>query len=157
MICKVAKSTVADDSKVPALQLLLNVMERPEVQEQLVSSGGIPSFVKLLKSPDTFLMQLSATVSCCLIACFRSQQHASVSQGRICSGSVCVVGDVVCVCVILAMLQLLVSFCILSSMCCRCLSVCISLCFCFDAARPFAMADSEATKENEPEIYRFSK
>ncbi|KAK7114038.1 hypothetical protein V1264_000165 [Littorina saxatilis] len=61
VLSKVAKSTVADDCKVPALQLLLNVVQRPEVQEQLVSSGGIPALVKLLKSQDNFVVQLSAT------------------------------------------------------------------------------------------------
>ena len=61
-ISKVAKATVADDCQIPALQLLLNVLERPEVQEQLVSSGGIPAFIRLLKSSENFVVQLSATV-----------------------------------------------------------------------------------------------
>ena len=63
MICKVLKSSVADDAKVPVLQLLLNVIQRPEVQEQLVSSGGVPAAIRLLKSTENFLIQLTSTVS----------------------------------------------------------------------------------------------
>ncbi|XP_076470058.1 uncharacterized protein LOC143300343 [Babylonia areolata] len=61
VICKVAKSTLAEDSKVPVLQLLLNVIGRPEVQEQVVGTGGIPALIRLLKSSDTYIVQLSAT------------------------------------------------------------------------------------------------
>ncbi|KAL8590568.1 hypothetical protein ACOMHN_011004 [Nucella lapillus] len=62
VICKVAKSTLAEDSKIPVLQLLLNVLGKGEVQEQLVSSGGVPAFIKLLKSSDSYIIQLAATV-----------------------------------------------------------------------------------------------
>ncbi|PVD21085.1 hypothetical protein C0Q70_19251 [Pomacea canaliculata] len=62
VISKVVKSAITDDCKVPAIQCLLNMLERPEVQEQVVSSGGLPAFIKLLKSNNNFVVQLSATV-----------------------------------------------------------------------------------------------
>ncbi|KAL4234650.1 hypothetical protein ACF0H5_006291 [Mactra antiquata] len=43
-IVKVAKSTVSDDAKVPAFHVLLNIMEKSEVKEQIFSTGGIPAF-----------------------------------------------------------------------------------------------------------------
>lgn len=61
-VVKVAKNTMQDYAKIPALQTLLNVIEMPEVKEQLVSCGGVPAFVKLLKSTNTFAVQLSAQV-----------------------------------------------------------------------------------------------
>ncbi|XP_076449213.1 ankyrin and armadillo repeat-containing protein-like [Babylonia areolata] len=62
VISRVAKSGVADDSKIPALQLLLNVIGRPEVRVQLVASGGVQPMIRLLRSPDTFVVQLAAMV-----------------------------------------------------------------------------------------------
>ncbi|RUS75422.1 hypothetical protein EGW08_016801 [Elysia chlorotica] len=61
-VVKVAKNTMQDYAKIPAFQTLLNVIEMPEVKEQFVSSGGVPAFVKLLKSTNTFAVQLSAQV-----------------------------------------------------------------------------------------------
>ena len=61
-IVKVAKSTVADDAKVPAFQTLLNMIERQEVKEQIFSSGGISAFVRLLKSTNNMAVQLSAKI-----------------------------------------------------------------------------------------------
>ncbi|KAL8593019.1 hypothetical protein ACOMHN_017949 [Nucella lapillus] len=60
VVVKVAKSSVADDSKVPALQLLLNVLPRPVVSEQLMGGGGGPAIIRLLKSHDPFLLHLAA-------------------------------------------------------------------------------------------------
>lgn len=59
-IIKVAKSTLNDEAKVPALQVLLNMIEKQEVREQIFSSGGIPAFVRLLKSQNNMTIQLSA-------------------------------------------------------------------------------------------------
>ncbi|XP_045192048.2 ankyrin and armadillo repeat-containing protein-like [Mercenaria mercenaria] len=61
-IVKVAKSTLNDDSKVPAFQVLLNIMEKQEVKEQIFSTGGIPAFVRLLKSQSSLTVQLSAQI-----------------------------------------------------------------------------------------------
>lgn len=61
-IVKVAKSTLNDESKVPAFQVLLNIMEMPEVKEQVFSTGGIPAFVRLLKSESSLTVQLSAQI-----------------------------------------------------------------------------------------------
>lgn len=61
-IVKVAKSTLNDDSKVPAFQVLLNIMEKQEVKEQIFSTGGIPAFIKLLKSQSSLTVQLSAQI-----------------------------------------------------------------------------------------------
>ena len=69
VLSKLAKSGLADDCKVPGLQLLLNVVERPEVQEQLVSSGGISALVKLLKAQAPHVVQLASTVSTCSRQC----------------------------------------------------------------------------------------
>ena len=82
MISKVAKATVADDCKIPALQLLLNVLERPEVQEQLVSSGGIPAFIRLLKSSENFVVQLSATVSVLFESSWRQLRRAALRHDK---------------------------------------------------------------------------
>ncbi|XP_052818748.1 ankyrin and armadillo repeat-containing protein-like [Mya arenaria] len=61
-IVKVAKSSLNDESKVPAFQVLLNILEKQEVKEQLFSSGGIPAFVRLLKSQNNMTIQLSAQI-----------------------------------------------------------------------------------------------
>ncbi|GFN93002.1 ankyrin and armadillo repeat-containing protein [Plakobranchus ocellatus] len=61
-VVKVAKNTMQDYAKIPAFQTLLNIIEMPEVKDQLVSSGGVPAFVKLLKSTNTFAVQLSAQI-----------------------------------------------------------------------------------------------
>lgn len=61
-VIKVAKSTIADDAKVPALNVLINILEKQEVKEQVHSSGGIPAFVKLLKSTNSMTVQLSAQI-----------------------------------------------------------------------------------------------
>lgn len=61
-IVKVAKSTLNDESKVPAFQVLLNIMEKQEVKEQIFSTGGIPAFVRLLKSQNSLTVQLSAQI-----------------------------------------------------------------------------------------------
>ncbi|KAH3714686.1 ankyrin and armadillo repeat-containing protein-like [Dreissena polymorpha] len=61
-IVKVAKSTLADDSKVHAFHVLLNILQKQEVKEQLFSSGGIPAFVRLLKSSCNTAIQLSAQI-----------------------------------------------------------------------------------------------
>ena len=113
MISKVAKATVADECKVPALQLLLNVIERPEVQEQLISSGGVPAFIRLLKSTENFVVQLSATVSVLsLCLSVRLSGWLSVSLRLCLSVSVS--------------LSLSVSICLCLSMS-VCLSVCLSV------------------------------
>ena len=61
-IIKVAKSSVGDEAKVPALQTLLNIIEKPEVKEQIFSTGGIPAFIRLLKSQNNLTIQLSAQI-----------------------------------------------------------------------------------------------
>ncbi|XP_033754568.1 ankyrin and armadillo repeat-containing protein-like [Pecten maximus] len=62
-IVKVAKgSSIADEAKIPAFQTLLNVIEKHEVKEQVISSGGVPTFIKLLKSPCNHVIQLSAEI-----------------------------------------------------------------------------------------------
>ena len=61
-IVKVAKSSIGDEAKVPALQALLNMTERSEVKEQIYSSGGIAAFIKLLKSTNNLTVQLSAQI-----------------------------------------------------------------------------------------------
>lgn len=62
VIIKVAKSSIGEEAKIPAFQTLLNIIEREEVKEQVLSSGGIPTFIKLLKSTNHFLIQLSAEI-----------------------------------------------------------------------------------------------
>lgn len=61
-IIKVVKSSLGDDAKVPALHALLNIIEKSEVKEQIFSSGGIPAFIRLLKSQSTQSIQLSAQI-----------------------------------------------------------------------------------------------
>lgn len=61
-IVKVSKSTVADEAKDPALSVLLNILEKHEVKEQVFSSGGIPAFVKLLKSNQCQTVRLAAKI-----------------------------------------------------------------------------------------------
>lgn len=62
-IIKVAKgTTISDESKIPAFQALLNVIDKREVKDQVISSGGIPIFIKLLKSPCNHVIQLSAEI-----------------------------------------------------------------------------------------------
>jgi len=61
-VVKVSKGTVADEAKDPALCVLLNILEKHEVKEQVFSSGGIPAFIKLLKSNSKTTVQLSARI-----------------------------------------------------------------------------------------------
>ncbi|XP_071174964.1 ankyrin and armadillo repeat-containing protein-like [Mytilus edulis] len=61
-IVKVAKSSISDEAKIPAFRTLLNIIERNEVKEQIASSGGIPVFIKLLKSNNHFVVQLAAEI-----------------------------------------------------------------------------------------------
>lgn len=61
-IVKVAKSSISDDAKIPAFKTLLNIIERSEVKEQVLSSGGIPTFIRLLKSPNHHVIQLAAEI-----------------------------------------------------------------------------------------------
>ncbi|KAL3858741.1 hypothetical protein ACJMK2_008995 [Sinanodonta woodiana] len=62
VIVKVAKGNIADDAKVPAFHTLLNIIERSEVKEQILSSGGIQAFIRLLKSPVSDTVQLAAQI-----------------------------------------------------------------------------------------------
>lgn len=61
-VVKVSKSSIADEAKDPALSVLLNILEKQEVKEQVFSSGGIPAFVKLLKSNNHTTVRLSARI-----------------------------------------------------------------------------------------------
>jgi len=62
VIIRVAKSSLEDDAKVPAFKTLVNMLQMQEVREQIVSSGGIPAFIKLLKSNNNTAIQLSAQI-----------------------------------------------------------------------------------------------
>ena len=61
-IIKVVKSSSGEDAKAPAIHSLLNIIEKSEVKEQVFSSGGIPAFVRLLKSQNNLIIQLSAQI-----------------------------------------------------------------------------------------------
>ncbi|KAK6982765.1 ankyrin and armadillo repeat-containing protein [Biomphalaria glabrata] len=61
-IVKVAKNTIQDEFKIPAIQTLLNIIEKQEVQDQFVSSGGMPVFIYLLKSQILEVVELSCQV-----------------------------------------------------------------------------------------------
>ncbi|KAL5021576.1 hypothetical protein ScPMuIL_000731 [Solemya velum] len=62
IMIKVAKGTIADESKIPAFRTLLNIMEKSEVQEQITGGGGLYAFVRLLKSTSNTVIQLSAEI-----------------------------------------------------------------------------------------------
>ncbi|XP_041376737.1 ankyrin and armadillo repeat-containing protein-like [Gigantopelta aegis] len=62
VIVKVAKNSVNEESKFPAFQTLINILDVDDVQELLVSSGGIPAFIKLLKSQNSYAVQLAAEI-----------------------------------------------------------------------------------------------
>lgn len=62
VIIKVAKGTIADESKIPAFHTLLNIIERSEVQEQITGGGGLYAFIRLLKSTSNTVIQLSAQI-----------------------------------------------------------------------------------------------
>ncbi|CAL1540714.1 unnamed protein product [Lymnaea stagnalis] len=61
-VVKLVKNTIEDDAKIPAVKALLNVLEKQEVQDQLVSSGGIPAFIHLLRSASPQAVQISSEV-----------------------------------------------------------------------------------------------
>ena len=62
VLVKVAKSTLSDEAKIPAFETLLNVIGKYEVKEQFVSAGGVPTFIKLLKSNYNHAIQLAGEI-----------------------------------------------------------------------------------------------
>lgn len=62
IIVKVLSSEVFDEAKVEALHTTLNIIARDEVKRLLVSHEVIPPLIKLLQSPNSVIIQLSANV-----------------------------------------------------------------------------------------------
>ena len=62
VIVKVAKGSINEEAKFPAFQTLINILDVEDVQELLVGSGGIPAFIKLLKSQNSYTVQLAAEI-----------------------------------------------------------------------------------------------
>lgn len=60
VVINVARSSLSDEAKLPAFQTLLNVIEKPEVKEQVSAGAGITAFINLLKSTNHYIIQLSA-------------------------------------------------------------------------------------------------
>lgn len=58
VIIKVVKSSIGEEVKIFVFQILLNIIEREEVKEQVLSFGGILIFIKFLKFINYFLIQL---------------------------------------------------------------------------------------------------
>ncbi|CAG5125020.1 unnamed protein product [Candidula unifasciata] len=61
-IIKVARNSVQDHVKIPALETLVNLIDRSEIQKALVTSGGIPAFLALLKSTNLQVVQISTQI-----------------------------------------------------------------------------------------------
>lgn len=64
-IVKVAKSSIGDAAKIPAFKTLLNIIGREEVKEQVSSTGGISTFIRLLKTngnTNHYVIQLAAEI-----------------------------------------------------------------------------------------------
>lgn len=64
-IVKVAKGSIGDSAKIPAFKTLLNILGKEEVKEQVSSTGGIPTFIRLLKTngqQNHYVIQLAAEI-----------------------------------------------------------------------------------------------
>ncbi|XP_064641312.1 ankyrin and armadillo repeat-containing protein-like isoform X2 [Lineus longissimus] len=60
-IVKVIKSTIAEEAKAQSIHALNNILTKLEVKQQFSSLGGIPPLVRLLKSSNSPLIQITAT------------------------------------------------------------------------------------------------
>ena len=65
ILIKVLHSIVIDESKLSVLQVLINVIEKSKIQEQLIECDGIPMLLKLVMSKYDIVVQYSATVKLC--------------------------------------------------------------------------------------------
>jgi hypothetical protein len=60
-IVKVIKSTISEEAKAQSIYALNNILTKLEVKQQFSSLGGISSLVRLLKSSNNHLVQITAT------------------------------------------------------------------------------------------------
>ena len=62
ILVKVIKGSIGDEAKIGTFHVLMNMIEKDEVKQQIVASGGIPGLVRLFKSKTNFAIQLAAQI-----------------------------------------------------------------------------------------------